>query len=357
MTGVRSRGEDIRHYIIENIGKHPKEVSNLTAAHFNITRQAVNKHLQRLIKEGSIIPNGNTVGRSYTLASLVEWRRVYKLDQPLAEDIIWTQDVAPVLGAQPDNVLDIWHYAFTEMLNNAIDHSGGTWISIHIQRTAGDTQVFLRDDGVGIFKKIQSALGLMDERHAILELSKGKLTTDPDRHTGQGIFFTSRLVDSFDIFSGGVYFNHVFGNDQDWISESKDPWSGTLVWLKLGNHTARTSKKIFDQYSSDDDYGFIKTVVPVKLAQYGNDRLISRSQAKRVLSRVELFKTVVFDFDGVPTVGQAFADEIFRVFANTHPQIELVAIRANSEVKRMISAAKAEPFVEEDVQLSGIVLR
>jgi anti-sigma regulatory factor (Ser/Thr protein kinase) len=352
MTGIRIRGEDIRHYIIENIGKHPKEISNLAAAHFKITRQAVNKHLQRLVKEGSVVPKGNTVSRSYALASLLEWKQVYQLDRPLAEDVVWTQDVAPVLGAQLDNVLEIWHYAFTEMLNNAIDHSGGSTISIHIKRTAADTQIFVRDNGVGIFKKIQSELGLMDERHAILELSKGKLTTDPERHTGQGIFFTSRLLDSFDLFSGGVYFNHEFGDDQDWIFEQEQAWSGTLVWMKLGNHTARTCKRIFDEYSSEGDYGFIKTVVPVRLAQYGNDRLISRSQAKRVLSRVELFKTVIFNFEGVPTIGQAFADEIFRVFANTHPQIELVALRASSEVKRMIAAVKSVPFVEEDSRLT-----
>lgn len=353
MTRIRSRGEDIRHYIIEHVGKHPKEVSNLAAAHFKITRQAVNKHLQRLIKEGAVIPTGKTISRTYALASLLEWRRSYKLDQPLAEDVVWTQDVAPVLGAQADNVLEIWHYGFTEMLNNAIDHSGGSTIYIEIKRTAADTQIILRDNGVGIFKKIQSALGLTDERHAILELSKGKLTTDPERHTGQGIFFTSRMVDSFDIFSGGVHFNHEFGDEQDWIFEQDHNWVGTFVWMKLGNHTARTCKRIFDEYSSEDDYGFIKTVVPVKLAQYGNDRLISRSQAKRVLNRVELFKTVIFNFEGVPTIGQAFADEIFRVFTNTHPQIEVVVLRANSEVKRMIAAAKAIPF-EEEFQLTGM---
>jgi len=73
-----------------------------------------------------------------------------------------------------------------------------------------------------------------------------------------------------------------------------------------------------------------------------------------VLNRVELFKTVIFNFEGVPTIGQAFADEIFRVFTNTHPQIEVVVIHANSEVKRMIAAAKAVPFVEEEFQLSGM---
>ena len=107
--------------------------------------------------------------------------------------------------------------------------------------------------------------------------------------------------------------------------------------MKLNNHTARTTKMIFDQYNSGDDYGFTKTVVPVRMAQYGEDKLISRSQARRVLARVELFKTVLFDFKEVETIGQAFADEIFRVFAMQHPEIQLVPIHANSETKRMIA--------------------
>lgn len=78
----------------------------------------------------------------------------------------------------------------------------------------------------------------------------------------------------------------------------------------------------------------------VKLAQYGNDQLISRSQAKRLLARVELFKIVIFDFSGVDFIGQAFADEIFRVFAIQHPEVELTAVHANNKVKQMIERAK-----------------
>lgn len=78
----------------------------------------------------------------------------------------------------------------------------------------------------------------------------------------------------------------------------------------------------------------------MNLAQYGNDKLISRSQAKRVVARLDLFKTILFDFTGVPTIGQAFADEIFRVFANEHPNIALLPIHANSEVQRMIVRVK-----------------
>jgi hypothetical protein len=95
-----------------------------------------------------------------------------------------------------------------------------------------------------------------------------------------------------------------------------------------------------DQYSSGEDYGFNKTVVPVSLAQYGNDKLISRSQAKRLLARVELFKIVIFDFKEVDSIGQAFADEIFRVFSLQHPKIELKSIHENSKVKQMIERAR-----------------
>ncbi len=340
-TRIHARGQNIRRFILENAEKHPNDLSKVTARHFGITRQAVNKHLQRLRSEHALSETGKTRNRTYKLSPLVEWRQSYPLSPELAEDLAWTNDVRSALGQFPDNVQGIWHYGFTEMFNNAIDHSGATVIMVRIRKTATTTEMVIFDNGVGIFNKIQTAMNLVDERHAILELSKGKLTTDPNNHTGEGIFFTSRMFDSFDILSGGVYFRHAFGEAEDWILERDKFGEGTAVWMKLNNHTARTTKKIFDQYSSGDDYGFNKTVVPVKLAQYGNDQLISRSQAKRVLARVELFKIVVFDFNEVPSIGQSFADEIFRVFAQKHPEIQMLTIKANSAVKRMIDRAKS----------------
>lgn len=341
MTRVRARGEDIRHFIVANVQKHPSDIAKVTAARFDITRQAANKHLKRLVAEKVLSERGKTRNRTYELSPLVESRTGYAITTDLAEDLVWKNDIVPRLGSLPENVRDIWHYGFTEMLNNAIDHSEGSRIDVIIRKTAASTEMILMDDGVGIFKKVQSELALLDERHAILELAKGKLTTDPERHTGEGIFFTSRMFDSFDILSGGVYFSHKFGDAEDWILERHGSRPGTAVWMKIDNHTSRTTKKIFDKFSSGDDYGFNKTVVPVKLAQYGNDKLVSRSQAKRLLARVELFKIVIFDFTDVETIGQAFADEIFRVFANRHPQMELVPVRANSNVKRMIERAKS----------------
>lgn len=344
MAKVRARGEDVRRFILDHVDKHPTDISKITAAHFDITRQAVNKHLQRLTTEQSIIESGHTRNRVYKLAPQLEWKQTYQIVPNLAEDVIWRNDVCKVLGNLPENVLNIWHYGFTEMFNNAIDHSDGLKIGIQIRKTAASSEMLIYDDGMGIFKKIQTTLNLLDERHALLELSKGKLTTDPKRHSGEGIFFTSRMFDSYDILSGGVYFSHQFGHPEDWILERDRFESGTFVWMKLHNHTARTTKKIFDQYTNGEEYGFNKTVVPVKLVQYGDDKLISRSQAKRLLTRIESFKIVIFDFADVESVGQAFADEIFRVFTSQHPEIEIRFMNANSEVSQMIKRAKTRPI-------------
>jgi anti-sigma regulatory factor (Ser/Thr protein kinase) len=349
---VRKRGEDVRRFIVENLEKHPRDIATLTASHFNITRQAVSRHLHNLKTEGALSASGKTRNKTYRLCPLSEFKEFYRIDGKLEEHDVWLKDVKPFLGNMPHNVMEIWNYCVTEMVNNAIDHSEGGSVYLHITKTSANTQMALLDDGVGIFKKIQNALRLEDERHAILELCKGKLTTDPEKHTGQGIFFTSRLLDSFDIFSGGVYLSHVKGEEEDWIFERESQTSGTTILMKLNNHTAQTCNKVFDFYSGGDDYGFTKTVVPVKLAQYGNESLVSRSQAKRLLARVDRFETVIFDFEGVPMIGQAFADEIFRVFANQHPTMHLVPIKTNPEVKRTISAARGEQVLPPPIDLS-----
>jgi hypothetical protein len=193
------------------------------------------------------------------------------------------------------------------MFNNALEHSAGTGILVSLIRQSIDTKIMIFDDGEGIFKKIQKALNLDD---AV-------------------------------IFSGNACFSHQYNQVEDWIQELHNPSDqGTLVMMSLNNHTTRTSKQVFDEFSSVGDYSFTKTVVPVKLAQYGDENLISRSQAKRMLARVNKFAIVIFDFKDVETVGQSFADEIFRVFANQYPDIEITWINAHPDVKKMISRAE-----------------
>jgi anti-anti-sigma regulatory factor len=56
---------------------------------------------------------------------------------------------------------------------------------------------------------------------------------------------------------------------------------------------------------------------------------------------VDRFKVVVLDFTEVDTIGQAFADEIFRVFVTAHPAVEIVPVFTGPEVSRMIARARA----------------
>jgi hypothetical protein len=108
--------------------------------------------------------------------------------------------------------------------------------------------------------------------------------------------------------------------------------------MELDNNTERTLKDVFDQYSSGDNYDFSKTVVPLRLAKFGEEKLISRSQAKRALARVDRFQAVVFDFAGIEMIGQAFADEIFRVWARAHEDVQCTVIDASPAVRKMIAA-------------------
>jgi anti-sigma regulatory factor (Ser/Thr protein kinase) len=340
MSVIRKSSENYRSFILTRIEKHPSDIARMVAEKFEISRQAANKHLQKLVAENVLSIAGNTKSRVYSLTKLISFTKQYLLSDHLFENDVWQQDIKPALGELPDNVMNIWHYCFTEMFNNVIDHSLAKTVTVIITKSALATQIAIDDDGIGIFKKIQAQLGLLDERHAVLELAKGKFTTDPANHSGEGIFFSSRACDDFNILSGDVYFTHEFGHKEDWILESIESVKGTAVIMKLKNHTARKLKKIFDQYTSGDDYGFNKTVVPVGLTQYGDDALVSRSQAKRLLNRVDRFKTVIFDFEGVETIGQAFADEIFRVFANQHPKIILLETNTNKAVSDMISRAR-----------------
>jgi anti-sigma regulatory factor (Ser/Thr protein kinase)/uncharacterized protein (DUF1330 family) len=336
----RERGEEIRSFILQNVEQHPDNIAHVAANKFKISRQAINKHLKKLVEEEALGVQGNTRNRRYQLLEYdeLEWDGKFNISPELAEDVVWDDEIRHRLGEMSASAMAIWNHGFTEMFNNAIDHSEGTVIEIHIARSATTTEISLDDDGIGIFKKIQKHLKLPNEYEAALELAKGKFTTAPNKHSGEGIFFTSRMFDSFEILSGGINFTHECDDPDQWFLNEDKVFPGTTIRMKLNNDTSRSIKTIFDEFSSGDDYSFNKTIVPVTLAQYGG-QLVSRSQAKRLLVRFDRFETIILDFKDVDSVGQAFADEVFRVFQKQHPDIELTFTNTNENVERMIKRA------------------
>ncbi len=344
MRKPRQKSIEIRNYILDNVTSHPKDISVVTLNRFNISRPAVLGHINKLIDDGLLEAKGTTRARHYKLKLLTDDEFSFDLSPDTEEDKVWRHLARPLLSGIQDNVMRICEYGMNEMINNAIEHSEGTQGRIHVQLTAANISFILHDNGIGIFKKIQREIPRISEpRQAILELSKGKLTTDPSRHTGEGIFFVSRMFDRFIIFSDGLYYSPNILRDQE-IRKFQESFEGTGVEMSISTRSEKTMKDVFDRYTSDedDDYAFSKTDVPVSLARFGSDHLVSRSQARRLLNRLHDFKHIMLDFGGINSIGQAFADEIFRVFDRNNPDIVISHLNINADIDRMIRRVKSK---------------
>jgi anti-sigma regulatory factor (Ser/Thr protein kinase) len=235
------------------------------------------------------------------------------------------------------NVHDIWAYSFSEMINNAMEHAMSDNIYVTVEQDYLKTRVIIRDDGIGIFEKIKTFFNFPSYDEAICELFKGKLTTDAEHHLGNGIFFTSRMMDVFYIISKGRKFTNNRFDDSE-IRDISDEISGTCVSMSLSNYTHKKSYEIFDEYA-DVDGGFEKTRLPLK--NIFDASPVSRSQAKRVCNRLDKFKEVELDFEGLDWMGQGFAHQIFVVFQREHPDILLVPVNMSEKVEVMYRHATA----------------
>lgn len=334
MSLPKKQRHEIREFILWNIREHPKDIVKTTQNKYGLSRTAILHYINQLSTENKIQYEGVGRQRHYSLKSEREYFHDYTIDERLAEDKAWRDDISPLFNKLPENVISIIHYGFTEIFNNAIDHSEGTLIHVAVNTWIDEIQIIIHDNGIGIFKKIANICKLDDPYQAILELAKGKLTTDPKSHTGEGIFFTSKMFDLFGIFSE----NLCFGSRKiQVLFETADIVKGTKVMMILSTKTKKTTSKVFSEFTSESgNYGFDKTIVPVELVRYGNENLISRSQAQRLLARLEKFKTVILDFKGINMIGRSFADEVFRVFVNSHPATKIYAANTNKSISRLI---------------------
>jgi len=77
----------------------------------------------------------------------------------------------------------------------------------------------------------------------------------------------------------------------------------------------------------------------VKLANFG-PCLMSRSEARRICRRLTEFTYATLDFSGVDVVGQGFCDEVFRVFAQGHPEVVLECAGMNDAIAFMVARAR-----------------
>lgn len=303
-----------------------------------LTPQACHLRLRALVRAGELERVG--AGRSTRYRRIASWFRRYPT-AGLMEDAVW-RDLAGSSGAiegVPDPTFSILQYAVTEMVNNAIDHSTAAEVTVTELRLGSRIRIEVADEGVGIFDNVREKLGLGDNFAALAELTKGKTTTQPDRHSGQGVFFTSKAVDLFVADSGGIRMT-VDNLLPDVAVGTGGRILGTLIAFELHPTTKRTLKSVFDAFSDPDDYAFSRTRVPLKLFRTG-EHFVSRSEAKRLAANLERFADVEIDFAGVQDVGQGFVDELFRVWAAAHPGTRITPVNMNPAVEWMVRRSLA----------------
>lgn len=260
------------------------------------------------------------------------------LAEPLAgleEDRVWSE-LSTNLDIDPKSPAgQVSQYVFTEMLNNAIDHSGGTNVSIQVWLSDAELVFEISDDGIGALRRLREGKDLPDLYSAASELTKGKQTTAPDRHSGEGIFFSSKAVDLFSLESNGVAWI-VDNLRNDNALGSSTTTVGTKVRFEIDPQTHLDLGRLFRQFTEDS--AFTRSRPVIKLFGLGVT-FVSRSEAKRLLGGLEKFTEVELDFTGVDTVGQGFVDEVFRVWPQIHPDTALSSTGMNPAVEFMIKRA------------------
>jgi len=346
-----SRAQEIRSYLVANIPSHARDIVAVTAEAFNVTRMTVHRHLNRLLRDKKIVKTGTTKGAAYFLKTSLDKTLIFQIEPATHAGRIWAEYLSDDFARLPDPVQEICHYAFIQIFDNALTHSGGKGVVVKTVWKKDSLELNIIDDGAGIFGSIQKALGVQDIRESVLQLSKGQFTTVPLNHRGQGIFLVSRLFDVFGIFSDGLFYCKDNLRD-DWFLEQRklSKSKGTRISMAIGFDAGRTLKQVVRRYGEDvsGTSDFDKTEILIQLSQMADEPYISRMQAKRVLSGVERFRRVVLNFKNIPTVGQAFVDEVFAVFRSEHPAIAIESVHANPDVQFMID--KSLPGVESPAQ-------
>ena len=336
---VNPKKEQTLQYLLQLISNNDASFVEKTIDAFGISKSTVYNYIKQLLKE-NLIQQDKEELVGYRLTTR-EYAYRYKTEQRLEEDRIFEEAIAPLLVDLPQNVRTAWRYAFTEMMNNAIEHSGSKNIACLVIINALNTTISILDNGIGIFKNIQKFI--LETKGETLTLKEcasillaGKFTTAKENHSGEGIFFTSHLMDDFAISSDNVMFT------RDNFTDSQNPFpkqkSGTFVLMRLSNQSKKTLSEIFNRFSDCDD-GFFKTHIPIA-HMFPSGAPVARSEARRLCNMISQFKEVILDFQNVEEIGQAFAHELFVVWQNLEPHIKLEVVNTNEVVDWMIKRVK-----------------
>jgi anti-sigma regulatory factor (Ser/Thr protein kinase) len=294
--------------------------------------------LQALTMGGILERHGRGRAARYRLRSLRRRFRRAGLDEHRAWEGV-AAEIGRIRPLDPAAARSL-AYAASEILNNAVDHSRGKTVEVAVRfERTGATVATVRDDGIGVYRRISEDFGYTTPQDAIVQLEKGKLTSDPARHSGEGLFFSSKAVTRFRLESQGTAWI-VDNQVRDSAIAASDVPRGTRVELVVVPGHVPQLEDVFAAYTDPETLRFTRTRATIKLAGLGTT-LVSRSEAKRLVARLTDFRQAILDFSGVQVAGQGFCDEVFRVFARAHPDVTLEPVGMNDTVAFMVNRARA----------------
>ena len=316
---------------------HPTDLGPVLAKRHSVSRGTMTKHLRRLVENGWLERTG--VSRPHFKPGM---QREVTTDYAIAdldEHTPWLRDVFPVLALKPA-VARIAQHVFGELLNNAIDHASATGVTVSVRQTPTHLHILIGDNGLGVFNQLAQKAGLPDAQRAALEISKGRLTTQPECHGGRGLFFVARMVDAMNLQSNGQVLQWRHRGESVQFRSHPLNRTGTTAFVSLALDSQVRPTDTYSAFGSEDaPLDFSRTQVPLRLLTDNGLTLDSRAQARWVVSRLELFATAELDFDGVDDVGPSFIDEVFRVYAKAHPEVVLQPTKASARVEKLLKGA------------------
>jgi DNA-binding transcriptional ArsR family regulator len=343
--------ERILTLVRENDGMSGADLARI----LGITRQSANYHLKRLVIAGEVARRGRTRSTLFAAADRVEslpamaTATVRFGKGPRDEEDVFLEGSAGLDLREKlnSNVFALFHYALTEIVNNALEHSLSDRGMVSISVGTYEAGFVVRDWGIGVFESIRSTMGAGDLTEAALEVLKGRRTSAPDAHSGEGLFFTRRCSDAFELSANGVRLRFGGPNGEASIGRVRRSM-GTRVEFSISRSSRRTLPAVFSQYAPERlDFSFGRTSIDLSLY---SDSLLSRSLARRIMSGLTGFREVMLDFRGVRSLGQGFADQVFRIFRRDHPGIELIPVNLDPILRPMLQHVEIEGTATDAAQ-------
>lgn len=127
-------------------------------------------------------------------------------------------------------------------------------------------------------------------------------------------------------------------NHEDIFVTDSTPLIGTRVDFQISTAATKKIAQVFNNFAGNE-FTFDKTEIIVDFYKM-KTQFVSRSQARQIFSGLDKFKTIILDFKKIETIGQGFADEVFRVWKDNNPKKNIEIRNANENVQFMIEHVK-----------------